>query len=55
MYSVVIVVIHSRAWTVPWMSTAGFDPLPPEPQMWMPVRTRPWTEEPDVMISELPV
>jgi hypothetical protein len=31
-----MLVIHSRAWTLPWKTTAGL-PLPDEPQKWMPV------------------
>ncbi len=32
-----MVVIHSRAWTVACQSTAFFEPLPPLPQMWIPL------------------
>ena len=54
-YSVVIEVIHSRACTFPWIITAGLEPLPPLPQMWIPVRARPWTEVPTLTISDWPV
>jgi hypothetical protein len=47
-----MVAIHSRAWTVPWKTTAGLEPLPPLPQMWIPVRARPWKEFPRVKTSE---
>lgn len=46
-----IVVIHSRAWTVPWYSTAGF-PGPPEPQRWRPKRSLPSKEVPEEIHSD---
>jgi len=46
-------VIHSRACTLPWKTTAGFLPLPDEPQMWMPVMGRPLREDPEVTTALL--
>jgi hypothetical protein len=47
-----IVVIHSRAWTVPCHTTPFFDPLPPLPQMWIPLMSRPSPDLPAEMTSE---
>lgn len=47
-----MVVIHSRACTVPCHTTPFCDPLPPLPQMWIPLMSRPCTDLPAVMTSE---
>jgi hypothetical protein len=51
MYSFTMVEIHSRAWTVPWKTTAGL-PLPDLPQKWMPVMALPCSEFPAETISD---
>lgn len=48
-----IVVIHSRACTVPCQTTPRFDPLPPLPQMWIPLMSRPSTDLPAEITSAL--
>ena len=47
-----MVVIHSRAWTVPWKLMAGLEPLPSLPQRWIPVISRSSNDLPAVKISE---
>lgn len=47
------VVIHSRACTVPCHTTPFFEPLPPVPQMWMPLMSRPSLDLPAEMTSAL--
>ena len=45
--------IHSRAWTVPWMTMEGLTPLPELPNNWIPVMARPLRELPEVTMAEL--
>jgi hypothetical protein len=48
-----MVVIHSRAWTVPCQTTPFCDPFPPLPQMWIPLISRPSTDLPAEITSAL--
>lgn len=48
-----MVVIHSRACTVPCQTTPFCEPLPPLPQMWIPGMSRPSRDLPAEMTSAL--
>lgn len=52
-HDLTMVVIHSRACTVPCQTTPFFDPLPPLPHIWIPLMSRPSTDLPAEITSEL--